>query len=517
MLSDLDAKKREYQDLIDTAVRKGKAHDIMRLACLSDLYFLLVYVLKQRHMAQGPEYKQAWLFDRCREVQASPDWCLDLWAREHYKSTIVTFGKTIQDVLTDPELTVGIFSFNRPIAKQFLNQIKRELEQNATIKKIFPDVLWQNPDRDAPKWSENDGIMVKRTQNPREATIEAWGLIDGQPTSKHFGLMVYDDIVTEDTVRSPEVMKKVTKSWELSINLSKEGGRQRYVGTIYHAADTYSTIRAKGICTTRVHPGTADGTMAGDPVLFSPEYMAVKRKGMSNYVFSCQILLNPQADNVGGFDETWIREWNATEFNHLNLYLLVDPAGSKKKKGNDYTCMCVVGLGPDRNYYVVDWVRDRLNLTERTTRVFQLHRKYRPLAVGYEQYGMQSDIEHIQDIQARENYRFDITELKGKLAKNERISRLSPLFEQGRMYLPWRCLHIDYEGHQQDLARNFIDEEFKAWPYGAHDDMMDCLSRICDEDLGAEFPLDDTLPGEDGMHHYAESDYNELEYGRRAA
>jgi hypothetical protein len=36
------------------------------------------------------------------------------------------------------------------------------------------------------------------------------------------------------------------------------------------------------------------------------------------------------------------------------------------------------------------------------------HRKYQPMAVGYEQYGMMADIEHIRDLQERENYRFDI-------------------------------------------------------------------------------------------------------------
>ena len=80
-------------------------------------------------------------------VQESPDGHLDLWAREHYKSTIITFGQTIQDILRDPEVTVGIFSHTRPIAKGFLRQIKRELESNQTLKDLFPDID-DSPDHD---------------------------------------------------------------------------------------------------------------------------------------------------------------------------------------------------------------------------------------------------------------------------------------------------------------------------------------------------------------------------------
>jgi hypothetical protein len=62
----------------------------------------------------------------------------------------------------------------------------RELEENKTLKAAFPDVLWGEDVRQAPKWSEDDGIIVKRKSNPNEATVEAWGLVDGQPVSKHF-------------------------------------------------------------------------------------------------------------------------------------------------------------------------------------------------------------------------------------------------------------------------------------------------------------------------------------------
>jgi hypothetical protein len=76
-----------------------------------------------------------------------------------------------------------------------------------------------------------------------------------------------------------------------------------------------------------------------------------------------------------------------------NRYLLVDDA-NEKRKGNDYTAMWVVGLGQDENIYVLDLVRDRLNLTERSNEVMRLHRKWKPREVRYEKYGMMADIDH---------------------------------------------------------------------------------------------------------------------------
>ena len=72
---------------------------------------------------------------------------------------------SIQEVLRDPELTVAIFSHTRKIAKGFLTQIKRELEGNNFLKNLYPDVLWEDPKKEAPKWSEDEGLIVKRRLN----------------------------------------------------------------------------------------------------------------------------------------------------------------------------------------------------------------------------------------------------------------------------------------------------------------------------------------------------------------
>jgi len=167
----------------------------------------------------------------------------------------------------------------------------------------------------------------------------------------------------------------------------------------------------------------------------------------------------------------------------LNKIILVDPSSGRKKDAGDYTCMWVVGLAPDQNAYVIDCVRDRLNLSARVDALFGLHVKHSPLDVRYEQYGLQADIEAIHAEQERRQYRFKITEVGGMVSKADRIRRLIPWFEHGKLWLPKFIMH-----GERDLIKEFLDKEYAAFPVSRTDDMLDSLARLAEPDLKLPFP-----------------------------
>lgn len=479
-----------------------------RALALYDRYFLLVHMLGRKDMLHP------WLYARCREVEQNPDGYLDLWAREHYKSTIVTFSGIIQEVLQNPELPVGIFSHTRPIAKAFLRQIKMEFEGNVKLKTLFPDVLYQNPERESPMWSEDSGIIVKRSTNPKEATIEAWGLVDGQPISKHFGLLVYDDVVVPSSVSNPEMISKTTSAWELSDNLGAVGGRKWHVGTRYSYADTYEDMMKRGSVKPRLYPATKDGTMDGVPVLFDQETWDKKKRDQGEATISCQMLQNPLAGHQRMFNVDDLQVYEVRP-ETLGVYILVDPARSKKTD-SDNTAMVVLGVDMANNKYLLDGFNHKMDLMERWQKVAMLYMKWAATAgvqvvhVGYESFGAQSDLDYFREQMKLTRVRFDITEVawprEGGGSKTDRVQRLGPDFRSHKFFLPYDTdpdrltsnqkrmtggydyriakpiRRKDENGEVYDLAAQFR-MQVHYFPFGGKKDLADAASRIYDMEV----------------------------------
>lgn len=457
-----------FERIVAEDLPASEAVEIYRDLCKKDLFFLLYFGLNRS------DVNHPWIVDRIREVEENHSDTLDLWHRESYKSTILTYALPIQLIINNPEIRICIFSHTRPIAKGFLRQIKHSLESDLLVKDWFPEIFYKAPRSDSAKWSEDGGLTVQREFVSKEATVEAWGLVDGQPISKHYDFRIYDDCVTKDSTATPQMIKKTMDAFELSHSLGTDGGGKAILGTNYHFADMYCVLRKKGNYHVRVYPATHDGTRYGRPVLLTQERLDELLRDQGQHIFSSQQLLNPVAISDQGFKEEWIRYYgNLPKL--LNRYIVVDPA-SKKKTTSDYTVMLVIGIDESENYYLIDGIRSKLNLTERKDMLFALWKRHRGIIrVGWEEYGLTSDVEYIQTEQKREATYFAITSLGGKTSKFSRIGGLVPLFENSRFYLP---RHLFRGG--EDLIRIFIEDEYNPYPYCAHDDILDCMARIRD-------------------------------------
>lgn len=480
----------------------------IRALVLEDRYYLLVVVLNR------PDMWHPWTYERCREVERNPDGYLDLWAREHGKSSIITFAGIIQEVLRNPEITCCIFSHTAPRAKAFLAQIKREFENNKLLKTVFSDIFWDNPNKATQTWSLDAGITVQRKGNPKEATIEAHGLVDAQPVGKHYALMVYDDVVVPESVSTPEQVHKTTKAWELSDNLGTQFGRKWHIGTRYNYADTYEAILKRGSLTPRIYPATNNGQIDGEPVLFSKELWLRKVRDQGPSVIACQMLQDPLQGSQAMFDVSHLQIYEIRP-QTLNVFIMVDPARSKKKDSAN-TAICVLGMDYAGNKYLLDGWNHRMDLQERWTRLRDTYIQWmrqpgvQNVRAGYEAFGAQSDFDYFQEKMTLERFSFDIVELawprEGEGSKIDRVQRLGPDFRQAKFFLPYetdpdkltslqaRTAHgghpyriarpirrKDSDGNIYDLSTQF-KEQVHYFPFGTLKDLVDAASRIYDMD-----------------------------------
>lgn len=409
----------------------------------NDRFFLLTVVLRRADAIHE------WLYDRCREVEEKPDGRIDLWARFHYKSTIITFAGIISEVINNPEITIGLFSITRDIAGKFLGQIQEECENNELLFRLFPDVFWSgraDAIANAQSWSDK-GLSFKRLGNPRESSVEAHAILNS-PTGRHFDLRVYDDLVDDRSVTETDTdqMGKTLRKWELSQNLGTHlSNRQWIIGTRYSYADLYGIIIDRKTAVERLYPATADGTLNGRPVFLTAERWAEVKRDQRK-TLAAQMLQNPLAGEENTFDMKWLRPFEVRPA-IMNVYILVDPSLGKNKK-SDRTAMIVLGIDPNMNFYFLDGYCHRMKLSQRKQHLFELQEKWikapgvRSVDVGYERYGVQADIEHmeLEMMRGPQERSFAIQEVnwvnEGPQAKTARIGRIEPDFRNSKFWMP---------------------------------------------------------------------------------
>lgn len=311
---------------------------------LKDLFFVVCFVM-QIERANHP-----FVVDRCRDVEEGPVTnTLDVWARGHFKSCIITQAETIQYHLKNPDHCTGILCAVRPLAKAFLRSVKLTFETSELLKWCFPDICWQNPQAESPKWSEDDGLILKRqSASRRESTIEAWGLVEGQPTGRHFERLIFDDIETDDIKDSPDMLEKVFSKFEMAGNLSTmaESDIKRVIGTYYSHFGPIVRIQGmvhmdtgEPLYTLRKITATDDGTITGKPV-YMPQSVFDAEKGKST--FNSQQLCNPTPSNEIKLNPSYLKPVDPDQIpKDVVKFIVLDQAGgadTNAKAGDLWAC-----------------------------------------------------------------------------------------------------------------------------------------------------------------------------------
>lgn len=487
--------KYDYKAIFaDMAAERIDPIETYQKLILNDLFFVLFFIVhpfnpKCEHYVNHP-----FIVDACREIEDGPeDFTLDLWARFHYKSSIITTAETIQYVAKNPELTTGIFSYANKPAKRFLFSIREICENEKLLHKCFPDIFWENPQKEAPLWSIDEGIILGRNSNRREPTVSSYGLTEGMPTGSHFERRIYDDIVTEDIADSADVMEKVKEKFDSSQNLTTDGGTHRVTGTPYHHNDPLNYIKKKVdiydstklAYHIRTKKASHDGSINGRPVLLT---QVTYDKLKLTSTFPCQQLLDPTPQGLRRLDSTMFLDIEP-QFVPDNLYkfMIVDPAGDKDSGSikRDNWAIGVFGVEPFADdmglskVFLLDAIIEPLSEFEAPSEIVRMYIKNsRIQQLGIEKVALSTTELHVsQALEKRriwvsvENRSLVILRPAGR-KKEKRIERglAYPLFN-GKLFMSKAVPKI---------YRDKIRDEADAFPYGVHDDGLDMWSYLYD-------------------------------------
>lgn len=397
--------KYRYEEIFGDIAKGGiDGKAVYRQLIMNDLWFVVYFVMGIK-IANHP-----FVVEYCREVEEGPgDYTLDLAARGHFKTTIITQAEVIQKVLRSPEERIGILSYTRPAAKSFLRNIKLHLEGNENLKMCFPDVLYANPQAESPKWSEDDGIIVKRKGVYNEATVEAWPLTEGMPTRTHYTHRVYDDIETKDLVGTPETIASLKDNFGLSQNLKTVGGTHRVVATPYHHSGLVQHIRelkdlhGRPVYYLRHKPATHDGTANGRPVFLSQEELDILK--VNEYSFNCMQLLDPTPiKGINKLNSGYLKTIHQEAIpGDIYKFMVIDSAGdSSMVRDGDSWAIHVLGVEPKvdeigaSNVYILDSVISPLSDSEAIETIVRMYLKAGMIMqVGVEKVGLSTTEIHV--------------------------------------------------------------------------------------------------------------------------
>ena len=247
--------------------------------------------------------------------EAATDTCLQLAPRGFGKSTILTITRAVYEILRNPNVRILIAANTQLQAEVFLREIKAHFERNERLREYFGNFVSED------KWDTREIVVAPRTSTAKESTITCVG-VGGPVASRHYDLIIADDLVDEENART-ETQRERVKTWwyQTLLPCGEPEGCIFVIGTRYHHLDLYGhLIRNEYADKHQIIPAiAADGTTPW-PEKFSLEWLEERRRQAGSIIFNAQYQNDTSLMKGHIFREEWFRfyeqepDWSTMRF-----------------------------------------------------------------------------------------------------------------------------------------------------------------------------------------------------------
>jgi len=475
-----DDRIREKVDILFDIVNEEK-----RRRALNDIFYLAQEILGYKDLTPGDNLNHPYIqINKMleRKDEYNKPFNLILMPRDTLKTTMITITKTIQRILRNPNIRILICNAVLDNARKMLHEIKNHLHENPKFIEIFGD--WKGK-----QWHTDEITVAHRTINTKEFTIEI-GSPEKTKTSKHYDLIIADDLVSEENIKTGYAKESIYKYFKDLLDLlDHPNGVIEVVGTRWDFGDLYSMIldqennHLQDFNTLIIKPYNEKGEILF-PRKLSKERLAMLKRQKGLFQYSAQYENDPVPEETAIFKPEYFTNISydrETIKDIYPVYMLVDPA-NRKNKNSDYTAIVIFCVNEFNEILILDLINDRFSPGQLEDFIFKKAIQYNPQKIGIETVGFQSYVRMgLAERMSKTNRFWTIVELEphGR-AKEDRIRALEPLISNKRIKFPkGGIMYIATDGKESNMVF-ILKEQLLKFPHSKSFDMADCLAYLLD-------------------------------------
>lgn len=401
------------------------------------------------------------------------------------------FGKLLRGMLMSEE---------EGMAKANLQVIKWHIENNERLISDFRDSEDRplvRPSKSLDVWRDDAIIIERRGQVSRDPTWQAKGLDSKGIHGRRLDVFIGDDLVTPRNAASPAMRKSALDVMDLQVRTRIVSGGQMLVAanfnddkdlpSVLSRRDNWQTFRRPSIYRAGFPAISAKDSELRDPekshltwpANWSRERLLVEYDETPNR-FRRIHLLDPRAESGERLSTGWIVEVEAEQIpvRYARFYIGVDPAPGGETDDLDFFNITVAARS-ETNLDIVESFSIRCDTPRQCELLGLMHDRYQRIgqgvqAIGVSRVALDGYFRGAMKI-SRPQLSHKIEAIATQGSKEQRLEGLGPYAQVGWLRFSGEILRNQTSNLQDRHQELTLEEEWRDFPFGRHDDRLDGL------------------------------------------